>query len=71
MKRNGVEEEVYTVIRDYIARHGRPPTLREIGEACFMSTTNVLRYLDRLEAHGRIQRKRGSRGITLLDNKGT
>ncbi len=67
MRKKAVEEEVYAFVRDYIARHGRPPTLREIGDACFMSTSNVLRYLDRLEARGRIQRKRGSRGIILLD----
>ena len=56
---------------DYIAaslrERGYPPTLREIGEAFGIASTNGVRYyLDRLEQAGSIRRDRWtSRGIEL------
>ncbi len=60
--------EVYNFIQRFIAEHGFSPTLREIAKACFMSTTTVVRYLDRLCAAGRISRELNKpRSIALLD----
>ncbi len=60
-------ESVYAFVRAYIEEHTHPPTIREIGRHCLMSRANVVRYLDRLEAQGRIFREPGrARGITLV-----
>jgi DNA-binding MarR family transcriptional regulator len=68
MDQHNVEDEVYVFIRAYIRQHGSSPTLREIAAGCYMSPPSVVRYLDKLEAHGRIARRpRKSRGITVLD----
>ena len=68
MDQHNVEDEVYVFIRVYLRQHGHPPTLREIGAGLHMSYPNVIRYLDRLEGHGRIARRPGkSRGITVLE----
>ena len=70
MDEYNLEDEVYDFIRAYLREHSHPPTLREIGAGLHMSYPNVVRYLDRLEAHGRIMRRPGkSRGITLLDHE--
>ena len=49
--------DVYDFIRDFFAEYGYSPTLREIAVACYMSTTTVVRYLDKLCADGRISRE--------------
>jgi repressor LexA len=60
-------DEVYSFIRDYIRVQGYPPTIRNISDGCHMSRTNVIRYLDKLEAERRIRRDPGiPRGISLL-----
>jgi len=65
-----VSEEVYQYIRRYIAENGFAPTIREISEGCYMSATNVIRYLDKLEAWGRISREpRTPRSIRLLEQE--
>lgn len=59
---------VYDFIHDYFAENGFSPTLREIANACYMSTTTVVRYLDKLCAAGRISRElQKPRSIALLD----
>ena len=60
--------KVYLFIKDYIRKHTYPPTLREIGEGCYLGISSVTRYLHKLELEGRIIREEGrSRGITLLE----
>ncbi len=60
--------EVYDFIHGFISEHGFSPTLREIAGACYMSTTTVVRYLDKLCAAGRISRELSKpRSIALLD----
>jgi repressor LexA len=60
--------KVYLFIKDYIKKHTYPPTLREIGEGCHLTTSAVTRYLHKLELEGRIIREEGrARGITLLE----
>jgi repressor LexA len=61
-------EAVYQFLKDFIRNHNFPPTVREIGEGCYLSRSTVTRHLDRLEAMGRIERQPGkARGITLKD----
>lgn len=62
-------QEVYDFIGQYIADHGYAPSIRDISKGCNMSRSNVIRYLDRLEANRRIKRDPGvSRGISLLED---
>jgi DNA-binding MarR family transcriptional regulator len=60
-------EQVYTFIKNYIYEYTRSPSLKEIADGCFMSRTNVTRYVDRLEGMGRIARDpKFARSIILL-----
>lgn len=60
------QEALYQFIVAYIAEHDRSPTIREIATGCKRSTATVLRYLERLESAGRINRTRyKSRSIRL------
>ena len=61
------EQAVLDMIAGSLREQGRPPTIREIGEAFGIASTNGVRYyLDRLERAGRIHRdRRTSRGIEL------
>ncbi len=63
-----VADEVYRFIHAYKKAHGFPPSIRNISDGCLISRSNVIRYLDKLEARGRIKREPNiPRGITLLD----
>jgi repressor LexA len=61
------EAAILAFIADSLRDQGRPPTIREIGVAFHIASTNGVRYyLDRLEASGKIRRDRfTSRGIEL------
>lgn len=62
---------VLAFVSRYIRTHGHSPSQREIGAACYMSRTNVVRYLDRLEAWGYIRREPGvPRTISLIPKDG-
>lgn len=68
MSDNETSAQVYDFIQGFFAEHGYSPTLREIARACYMSTTTVVRYLDKLCAAGRISRElQKPRSIALLD----
>ncbi len=60
---------VYEFIRDHIQSEGRPPTVREIGEALGISSTNGVRdALLILERKGYIRREKNlSRAIELTE----
>ncbi len=61
---------VYRFICTYVAENGYPPSLRELSKGCYMSVASVIRYLDRLEAEGRLRRDPNiSRGIMLLRDR--
>ena len=63
-------ECVYHFIREYKKRHNFSPSFKEIGEACFMSQGNVVRYIDLLEAKGRITRHIGiPRSIAIPEDQ--
>ena len=61
-------EAVYSFICTYLVDHnGYSPSLREIAKGCFISVSNVLRYVDKLEGQGRIAREPGmARSIRLV-----
>jgi SOS-response transcriptional repressor LexA len=68
------QRAIYEFIRGYIARHGFPPVIREIGEEMGISSPNgVICHLKALKAKGYINRDdrpehRGrSRTMTLTD----
>ncbi|MER3398186.1 MAG: repressor LexA [Chloroflexota bacterium] len=66
------QRRVLDFIRRYIAEHGYPPTIREICEACNISSTSVANYnLRRLAEAGYIRRSdRLSRAIELTEAAG-
>jgi repressor LexA len=66
------EDAILNFIADSLRDQGRPPTIREIGAAFHIASTNGVRYyLDRLEASGKIRRDRWtSRGIELQTIQG-
>ena len=72
MTQNPVEQTLdtlYCFIHDFIQDNGYSPSLREISKGCYLGRSTVLRYLDRLEARGRIQRVDGkARSITLKES---
>jgi len=63
------EDAILGFIAEALREHGRPPTLREIGLAFGIASTNGVRYyLDRLEQAGKIRRDRfTSRGIEVVE----
>jgi len=66
------QREIYEFIQTTIAGRGIPPTIREIGEAFGIRSTNgVEKHLQALEQSGFVMRERGkSRSISLhVDGK--
>jgi SOS-response transcriptional repressor LexA len=64
------QAQMYEYLKTYIARMGYPPAMREILDACAISSTSVVRYnLIALERHGLIVRGtfRASRNLRLVD----
>lgn len=63
------EEEVYNFIIKYTDRYGYSPTLREIGEALYISGTNAVhRYILSLKEKGYISYvPKKSRTLVILN----
>jgi SOS-response transcriptional repressor LexA len=63
------QAECLSVIRDSIAKKGYPPTLREIGDAMGIRSTNgIAEHLSALERKGHIVRAdMKSRGVVLVE----
>lgn len=58
---------IYEFLQTYIDRYRYPPSIREIASGCYLSPTTVAYHLDKLEAQGKILRRRGrARGIILI-----
>ena len=59
-------QRILDFIQDYQRKHKHPPSIREIGESCGISSTSVVNYyLDQLERSGHARRpKRGQRSRT-------
>lgn len=70
-KNDPTAKSVYEFIKTYRREHGGiSPSTREIGEACYLGASGVLRMLDALEAWGKIFREKGiARGIRVLDEE--
>ena len=68
-KLTGRQREVIAFIRGHQAEHGYAPTIREIGDAMGISSTNAVNdHLKALERKGRIRRTPGaSRAIRILE----
>ena len=66
------QNEAYDFVRAYLRRHSKPPTLKEIGAALGIRSTNgVYKLLQALEKKGHIHReKHAARGITLAEDEG-
>ena len=65
------QEDMLTFITNFISQNSYPPTIREIGKACHITSTSVVDYnLNKLEDEGYISRMlRVSRGIQLGKNQ--
>lgn len=63
-------QRILDFIETYQREHKHPPSIREIGEHCDISSTSVVNYyLDQLEKAGHIERDRKiSRGMRLVNN---
>ena len=61
------QQQIMTMIRDWVDRHGYPPTMREIGAAVGLaSPSSVAHQLKSLEELGLIRRNaRGSRAVDI------
>ena len=61
-------KDILTYIQSFWGENGYPPTIREIGEAFGITSTNGVRYyLDMLEKAGHVKRTgKLSRGIEIL-----
>ncbi len=60
-------KKILNFIQDYQRKYKHPPSIREIGENCDISSTSVVNYyLDQLEKSGHIERDRKiSRGLRV------
>jgi repressor LexA len=73
MAKKGKVSDRQKEILDYISKHirqeGRPPTIREIGEAANISSTSVVSYnLNKLKEQGYLEReKEVARGLRLTE----
>ena len=66
------QQLIYNYLESYIAEHSCPPTIREISEHIGLKgTATAMQHLDALERKGYIQRREGSRGITLTRKTGS
>jgi repressor LexA len=67
---NDRAREILSYIRSFQQEHGLPPTIREIGKAAGISSTNGVRYyLTMLERAGYLKRRgKVSRGNSLLSS---
>jgi repressor LexA len=61
------QRQILTMIRDWVDRHGYPPTMREIAAAVGLaSPSSVAHQLKVLEEHGHLRRDaRGSRAVDI------
>jgi SOS-response transcriptional repressor LexA len=61
-------DKVYIFVQNYIHEYGYPPSIREIAKGCYINKTYAVRYLDILEAQGRLTRQPGkARGMRLTE----
>ncbi|MBN1310033.1 MAG: repressor LexA [Anaerolineae bacterium] len=63
------QQAILEFITGFLEENGYPPTIREIGKACGITSTSVVNYnLNKLEREGLLSRDREkSRGLRLAD----
>src|SRR3989304_9278549 len=61
------QEKILSYLKEFVSEKGYPPSIREIGKACGISSTSVVKYnLNILQREGYIRRDpEVSRGIDL------
>lgn len=65
------QQEIYKYIIDYQSQWGFSPSIRDIGNALYISHTNVKRHLDNLERDGYIKRTpKIPRSIIVINSGG-
>lgn len=65
------QKQVLDFIASYLEEHGCPPTLREISDRIGVKgTATAILHLEALERKGHVQRREGSRGISLTKRTG-
>src|SRR5437879_13470316 len=69
------QREVLSFMRNFQAKHGVPPTVREIGERFRITPRAAFDHLKALERKGELHRRpsagRTSRALTLTDRGGS
>lgn len=67
------QQDILDYIWQFTQENGYPPSIREIGRACDISSTSVVNYnLERLEEEGLIERdRRHSRGLRITEGGAT
>lgn len=67
MHMNSSRLSVWRFLTAYVALNGFPPTVREIGTACYLSNSAIDYHLGRLQAAGVLKREpHQARNIRLL-----
>lgn len=66
-----IQDKIYTFLVNFIEENRFSPSIREIANGCFINVATVIRYLDILEANGRVERTAGKarsiRIVTITD----
>ena len=71
MKLTRTQKETLEWIKAFIADHGMPPTVREIGRAFGIQSSSVFQRLQALEKKGVLKRgKLGARSLDITDSVG-
>lgn len=66
------QRDVVACIRQHLARHGFPPSVREVAESLDITGNAVYGHLAACERKGHLRRAPGiARGITLTDSSGS
>lgn len=66
------QQQVLDFVGSYLLEHGCPPTLREISDQIGVKgTATAIVHLEALERKGHIQRREGSRGISIVGRGGS
>jgi repressor LexA len=67
-RREAQARQVYDFVCDFTEDTGFSPSMKEIAEACYLSRSSVVRYLDLLEAWDYVWREPGRpRSIGIID----
>lgn len=64
------EQDIMNYISRYTLQNNRPPELKEIAKACYMSCTNVHWHINKLIGQGKISKEyHSARSIKIISKK--